>query len=270
MTIPYPSFKPKNYVPEDAAKKFIELYDSLCLGLENVIKAQDIRLASNPSLNKTEIRKLYTQQIKAIKGLLTKEDFRKFWEDCDKTKAEIFYNAWQDTFNGLVGKPRISKSEKRRKLLSAKSHIDRIIDLTKIDASLQRELCIAITNAVNTKWPKTRTETSGSEDWETIKSIEWLENRDAEAFLNILSHELGKIAKPDAWQSTHNLYPRQILEPSEKGQYFVRSLGPSLYAVFGSDKHTAVANMLNALFDLVPKLTSGTVRDTKRQNMIVG
>lgn len=238
MTISYPSFSSATHVPQGAAKNFVALHDSLCISKGN-LKNSGIALVYNRSLSKGEILAIYNNHISAIKKLLTDNFFKDFWQKCSDQQAQDFYNIWQRAFNDWTTKPAIKKKEKVRKLKQAKGHIDKIIALVDSDPSLQREIGIAVTNAVNRKWPKTR---NAGDGWETM------EIHTAEIFLRILSKELDEISAPDSWQSTHANYPTQIQEPSAKTQFFIGRLSPLIFNVFGEGEHAKVSAMIKALF----------------------
>ncbi len=254
MTISYPSVSAAEHVPPKSAQEFIAMHYSLSWSLEN-LKSGTASLVYNKKIDRNEILRIYETQISAIKTLLTDNRLKEFWIKCNDITSATFYRAWQQAFNDTATKPRIDKTEKRIKLQQAKGHVQALVDLMDSDPSLQREIGIAVTQAVNHQWHQTRH--VGPESWET------LEIHSAEVFLRMLIEEINEISQPDAWQSTHALYPTKVNEKTAVPQIFINVLTPAIYAVYGKDKHKSVSYIMGILFpDL--NIKPDTLRDAKR------
>lgn len=253
-------FAPAAWIPTKAAESFLNLYRSLSLSWES-LKKEKVRINSGEkpdisfSFNKDKTIgnavALYNNQLKAIKTLLTDVKLRDFWEKCSDDDALIFKNIWQDSFNDWFTKPNITEAKKKREIQKAKNYLDKIIGICDSDPSLQREICIALTKAVNNQWSETRHEGEG---WEALEILE------AGNFLNQFSKSIDTALSSSHWKSTHAGYPKQIGQPSAARQFFIGRFSPFIYRIYGERKHVEVANFLALV------LGYSVTRDTVRKS----
>ncbi len=240
------------YVPKMAAQQFSALHTSLNLSKDHF--KDGVFLTFNESRPKGEIIGIYKKQIQAIEKLLTDNYFKDFWEKCSEQQAQAFYDAWHQAFSDWATKPAISMREKKIKIGQAKDRIDKIVEFMKSDPSLQREIGIAVTDAVNGIWRVTR---NIGENWESLEIL------NAQNFLKSLSDRLDMVFDEYAWQSTHNKYPKQIKEAHVERDFFIRRFSPIFFSVYGHNEHEKNFRFLKKLF---PHLAFGrNPRDTVRK-----
>jgi len=256
-------FKPAVWVPTQAKESFLNLYVSLSLSCEplkrekvriNNGEKRDISFSFNKGKTIGSAITLYEQQLKAIKTLLTDNKLQKFWEICSDSKALEFKNVWQEAFNDWFTRPNITEAKKKKEIQKAKNYLDKIISIYDSDPSLQREISIALTRAINNQWHETRHE---GDEWEALEIL------GAGSFLNQFSKSLDEIISPECWESTHARYPRQIGQPSATKQFLISRFSPIIYSIYGGQKHAEVTKFLALVFDCI--VTRDTVRKSNAE-----
>jgi hypothetical protein len=245
-----------NWVPQSTAKSFSSLHEGLCRAIEDIYQAkrngENRTLIFKPSKAMGSQKADLNMQVKAIGILLTDKSLGFFWDKCTPDQAEELKKVWHQAMNDWVIKPDISTTKKKKKLQQAQKHVDKIAEIMNSDPSLQREISIALTEAINNQWPTTR---NIGDDWEALEMIH------SGHFFKKFSNELKKTSTLNEWQSTHRKYPAHINEPTAKKQFLIKRFSPIIYNVCGHNDHAAVALFLRTVFSPL-RITNGAVRQT--------
>ncbi len=237
------TIRPASWVQADTAKSLLSLYESLSLSEAHIREerkqGRDTFMIFNPSKKQGSILTLYERQKNAVQELLTSSKLKSFWEAATPEQRKNLEEVCKKAFNDWNTKPNITVTEKKKKLKQAKGHVEKIISIMGSDPSLQREISIALTEAVNAQWKCT--ENVGG-DGEALEIIH------AGKFIRGLAEEIENIRSSDNWQSTHRGYPTQIKATSAEKQFFIRRFSPIFYQVLGENNHAAIVKILSTLF----------------------